>query len=475
MKSVKVAILGAGTAGLAARRQVAKKTDDYVVIDPGPLGTTCARVGCMPSKALIQVAEDFYRRHQFGDYGIAGADALSLDSARVMGHVRALRDRFVGHVLDGMESWCDGRLIQARAEFADDGEIVAGDERVRAKRVIIATGSSPVMPPEWREHYGERVHDTDSFFDLDRLPRSAAVIGLGVIGIELGQALARLGVDVCAFDDANRIGGLSDPCLQNLAMESFGREIEIVPERAALSFGEDGSVTAGWEGGERVVDAVIAAAGRRPNLTDLGLEKVGVSLDDRGRVDVDPATLRIKGSSIFVAGDVNGVRPVLHEASDEGAIAGYNAVHDDEHTFKRRVGMTITFCDPQIAMVGDSYEALCEREADFVVGEASFDDQGRARVAGRLGGCVRVYAARSDGRLLGSEMLAPGAEHFAHMLARALEAGFTVQEALATPFYHPVLQEGVRTALRDAAKKTETGAPEFELMRCVGPAVESFD
>ena len=119
MKNYDVAIIGAGTSGLSARREVARLTDSYVVIDEGELGTTCARVGCMPSKVLIQVAEDFHRRGHYDAIGITGGDSLAVDTTRVMSHVRSLRDRFVRGVRNDMESWIGDHLIRKRARFAD--------------------------------------------------------------------------------------------------------------------------------------------------------------------------------------------------------------------------------------------------------------------------------------------------------------------------------------------------------------------
>ncbi|MBU2532422.1 MAG: FAD-dependent oxidoreductase, partial [Alphaproteobacteria bacterium] len=196
MKQVKVVVLGAGSAGLAARSEVAKLTDDYVVIDRGPIGTTCARTGCMPSKALIQAANDFHRRHEFDEIGIRGSDKLSVDVAAVFGRVRKLRDRFVGSVIEGMKSWQD-KLLMAPAKFIDDRTLDVGGERIEAERIIIATGSRPIIPEAWQD-YEEFVLDNSSIFDLNEVPASLAVVGLGVIGLELGQALSRLGVDVHA-------------------------------------------------------------------------------------------------------------------------------------------------------------------------------------------------------------------------------------------------------------------------------------
>ena len=195
MREVEVAIIGAGSAGLAARREVAKVTDNYVVIEAGALGTTCARVGCMPSKVLIQAANDFERRKQMAEEGILGSEQLRIDTKQVMAHVRKLRDRFVRAVKNDMNDWVQTHLIQKRATFVDRNTLDLGDEKIRAKKIIIATGSRPILPKAW-EPYKSHLINTDQFFEQEDLPGSVAIIGLGVIGLELGQALHRLGVRV---------------------------------------------------------------------------------------------------------------------------------------------------------------------------------------------------------------------------------------------------------------------------------------
>ncbi len=181
MKNYDVVIIGAGTSGLTARREVAKKTDNYIVIDDGPLGTTCARVGCMPSKVLIQVANDFDRRKKFTSIGINGGEALSLDGKKTMEHVRQLRDRFVSGVKSSIPEW-ENKLLRGRAKFIDANTLQVGEEKFTADKIIIATGSRPVIPGPWLD-YKNHLFDTDQIFEMENLPESMAVIGLGVIGI----------------------------------------------------------------------------------------------------------------------------------------------------------------------------------------------------------------------------------------------------------------------------------------------------
>jgi dihydrolipoamide dehydrogenase len=161
-------------------------------------------------------------------------------------------------------------------------------------------------------------------------------------------------------------------------------------------------------------------------------------------------------SPIFVAGDAAIELPLLHEAADEGRIAGENAAHYPAvYRRARRTGLGIVFSDPQIAIAGRGYNDLTKASIDFECGEVSFEDQGRARVIGQNKGLLRVYAERSTGRLLGAEMIGPAAEHIGHLLAWSIQSQLTVIEALQRPFYHPVLEEGLRTALRNLAAALE--------------------
>lgn len=471
-RRVRVAIIGAGSAGLSARREVAKVTDDYVVIDDGPLGTTCARVGCMPSKVLIQVANDFHRRGAFAEEGIAGAESLSLDSVAVMHHVRKLRDRFVRGVMGSMEQWRETSLLRGRAVFSGASRLTVttsdGDVVVDAERVIIATGSSPVLPQPWRgvQHL---LFDSDGVFELAELPKSAAVIGLGVIGLELGQALSRLGVEVRGFSRSKRLGGLTDPGLQDEALTVIRDEFAVTLGGVDGLVERDGQLVVIADGEEHVVERGLFAAGRRPNVAGLQLQNAGIPVTARGLPTFDSGTFRLGDAPVYFVGDVNASRPILHEASDQGRIAGFNAVRDADQCFRKRTLLGITFSDPNIAVVGASYADVVASGVPFVVGKVSYRGQGRAIVKLKEKGALHVYVADDDGRLLGAEMIAPDGEHLAHLLSWAMATKLTVFDTLSLPFYHPVVEEGVRTALRDAARQVRRSRPDLEVLRCQDP------
>jgi dihydrolipoamide dehydrogenase len=468
MRTVDIAVIGAGTAGLSARDEIAKVTDSYVVIDGGTLGTTCARVGCMPSKALIQVANDFHRRQIFAEQGILGSSGLSLDRAKALTHVRQLRDAFVRGVLESMKDWRRTKFIPKHARFKDLHTLDLGDEKIRADAIVIATGSRPLRPQAWQT-FSEHVLDTDLLFEQSTLPDRMAVVGLGPAGAEIGYALARLGIEIVAISLDKAIGGLSDPELQDYAALLASREMETVfaeaepkgPVETGFAIAAGGRI---WE-----VDKVVLSVGRRPNLAGLGLDQLEIDLDDQGVPMHDPETLRIGDTNIYIAGDASGGRAILHEANDEGRMAGYNAVHSDNHCFRRRVPLAITFTDPQIAVVGRSWRTLRNENIDFVKGTASFDRQGRAVIMREAQGRLHIFADCASGQLLGAELIAPAGEHLAHLLSCIMAQNLGLRDAFMLPFYHPTLEESLRTALHDAMSQMSARPPAIEILRCEGP------
>lgn len=448
-----VVIIGAGTAGLSALREVRKRTDDFLIINDGPYGTTCARVGCMPSKALIESANVFHRREHFEELGIRGSEALEIDLPAVLRRVRALRDRFVAGTVKVTEELGE-RSIAGRARFVAPDAIIVNGQRIQARSFIIATGSRPIVPREWSA-FGARILTSDSIFEQESLPKRMAVIGLGVIGCEIGQALARLGVRVDAFGAGATIAGLEDPMVSAQAIKLLSPEFALHTQaRATLdAHGDSLRVRAGSH--EAEVDAVFAALGRRANVDDLGLEHLGVTLDDDGMPPFDPTSLQIAQLPIYFAGDVNGAWPVLHEAADDGYISGVNAPRAEAECFARRTPLAIVFTNPNIAVIGQRFSAL--DPAAIAIGAVDFAQQGRSRIAAENRGLLRVYASREDARLLGAELCAPRGEHLAHLLALALTRRLTVHELLGAPFYHPVFEEGLRTALRECARQLGGG------------------
>jgi dihydrolipoamide dehydrogenase len=453
-KTVDVAIIGVGTAGLNAVSQVKKAGKSFVLINGGFWGTTCARVGCMPSKAFIQVAEDFHRREIFERHGIEGEEHLTLDKIEGMEHVRDMRDIFVDRVLgSSTDNMPDEVKIEGYARFIEPGAVEVGDTIVRARSFVISTGTHPIVPNAWKQ-FGDRIMTTDEFFEQDDFPNTMAVIGLGVIGLELGQALSRKGVKVIGIEGSDRIAGLSDEVANEVAIDLMRKEFEIwMGEQAKLSeAGDKILVTAGDRSEE--VDKVLVAIGRVPNLDNLGLDKLDLPLDDNGMPAFNPNTMQLGDLPVYIAGDVTGSRQILHEAGDEGKIAGYNAAHNSSIAFKRKSPLAITFCDPNISVIGQDWSELAGNDK-VVVGEMRLGPVGRALIMGKNKGVIRVYVDKTNGNLLGATLVSVKGEHIAHLLAWSIQQGLTVFDLLRLPFYHPVIEEALQACLYDVLKKLE--------------------
>src|SRR5678816_1015549 len=205
---VDVAVIGAGTAGLAAYRAARASGASAVIIEGGAYGTTCARVGCMPSKLLIAAAEAAHAVHRAPGFGVHADGPLRIDGREVMARVRRERDRFVGFVIGGVENIPAGDRIRGTAKFIDARTLDIDGRRLTARSIVIATGSRPSVPPILCG-LGERLIVNDDVFSWHDLPRSVAVFGPGVIGLEIGQALSRLGVRVVVLGRGGRLGPIT--------------------------------------------------------------------------------------------------------------------------------------------------------------------------------------------------------------------------------------------------------------------------
>ncbi len=459
-REVDVAIIGAGSAGLFALSQVRRKTDNYVLIEGGELGTTCARVGCMPSKVMIQVADDYHRRSIFEREGIDGADELGLDKPAIMEHVQDLRDVFVDKTLGVTDALDETHLIHGYASFVDGRTIEVNGEHYKARSIVIATGTVPIIPEAWQS-FKDDIITTDEFFELEDLPASVAVIGLGSIGLEIGQALSRLGIDVTGVDLLENVAKLNDPVVNKLAVETISREFPLwLGEAAQLEKTAEGiRVSSGDKA--VVVDKVLASLGRRPNFDQLGLENAALELDKNGVPQFNPETMQCGSTSIYIAGDVNMDRPLLHEAGHEGRVAGYNAVRQSGVAFRRKTGLAITFCDPNVATVGTQLGQL--DESKIAIAEMQFGPVGRALIIGKNRGVLRVYVNKSDGMVLGAAMACVKGEHLAHLLAWSIQQGMTVFDMLKMPFYHPVIEEALQGALYGVLSELDTKQELVEL------------
>ncbi|MEN7538476.1 dihydrolipoyl dehydrogenase [Aurantiacibacter flavus] len=456
-----VAVIGAGTAGLAAERAARNNGATTLLIDPHFAGTLCATTGCMPSKLLIAAAEEAHRIERADTFGIIVGD-IEIDGPAVMRRVRSERDRFARLTREGFDNIPDGIMIESRARFLGPNRLALADGReIEAKAIVIATGGEARLPPAYAR-LGSRALTHESIFEIEDLPRRLAVVGSGPIGLELAQAFARLGVEVALFDRADTLAKVRCQRVHRALLETVESELsvhlgcdvepELSEEGVTIRWSANGG---GNENGEEHFDLVLAAMGRPPALEGLDIDKAGLDCDEHGVPCHDRATMRCGDSAIFLAGDVAADLPLLHEASHDGAIAGRNAARFPAAIkTDRYVPFAITFTHPALATIGSA------EDDGAITGTVDFSDQGRARVEARNRGVLTLYAAAPDGRLIGADLFAPAGEHLAHMLAWAIDTGMTASEMLERPFYHPTVEEGLKSALRTICAATPIPLPD---------------
>ncbi len=453
MRCVEYLIIGVGTAGLGAYSRIRRKSKSLLLIQHGEFGTTCARVGCMPSKMMITAAELAHNIDNGAYFGINGS--YQVDGERVFARLQKDRaEKFVGGVLKAVAKIPEELIIRGEAKFVDDHCVEVNGEQIKADKIILACGSSPYIPPVFND-IRNYIDTSDTIFELDQLPKSLAVVGLGVIALELGQAFHRLGVRTTLFGHSGRIGAFTYPSLQQLTMQTLQQELDIVPRGefiAAKKIDGEFELTFRQDDGQAITqrfERVLVAAGRRSNVRKMNLSATKLSLDERGIPLYQMDSMQCGDSHIFIAGDATEDLPLWHEAYDEGRIAADSAiVFPQKNSKARRVPLGIYFTDPQMALVGRRFVELNPDE--IVIGKAAFHKGPRHEIYNEHHGEFALFVDKREGRILGAEIFGRGAEHFAHYLALAISQNLTVKEVLQAPFYHPCLEEVMKMALNSA-------------------------
>lgn len=451
-------IIGAGTAGIAAYKEAVKYTQNLLIINDGPWDTTCARVGCMPSKVLISSANRLYDIQHANEVGLT--IKTEIDTTQIMTHVRQLRDRFTKATLKDVESWDNSHKISGKAKFINHNTIEVNQQQFQAKNFIIAVGSTPNFDSEWKKELQERLITSDQIFELEKLPKSLAVIGSGVISIELAQAMQRLGVETTVFARSQKVGALSSPQLQELAQLTISQELNILfktlPQKVEKTTqGVKIHYSQNSENKKLEVDYLLVATGRQSLLNTLSLENIHPEYQDLKRLSVNTQTKQLANLPIFIIGDAFTNTPIQHEAAHEGRMAAHNCLNTPIKNIKTLTPLAIMFSSPEMATVGQSYQTLKEQNIDFITGFASYQKQGRALVLGKNKGAIEVYIDKKSKKLLGAELFVESAEHLAHLLSWMIAEEVTLDELLIKPFYHPTLEEGLRTALKHARRQLD--------------------
>ncbi len=442
-----LAVIGAGSAGFAAAIAAAERGARVLLAGRGPLGGTCVNIGCVPSKFLIRAAGAATAGRRARRFpGIEGATRLAdwtaLQRARAELVTTLRREKY-----EGLLPRHPGiHYREGPARLLADGVEVAG-VRHRARAVVIATGARPALPPVPGIETVEALTSTEAL-ELPRLPTSLLVMGAGYVGCELAQAFARFGVTVtlvCRRRPLPELDpGVSAALARHLAADGVRvvagvryRRVRPREGGVALEVARAGTVET------LTAERLLVATGRVPNTEELGLAGLGIATDERGFIAVD-RHLRTSRPGVYAAGDVTGRHMFVYAAARQGRIAALNALEGDRHVYAPAAVPSVVFTDPQVAAVGLGETAARAAGLDVEVRELPLAAVPRAGVARDDRGLLRMVAARGDGRILGAQIVAPGAGEVVQTATLALEAGFTVARLVEVLFPHLTTVEGLR-------------------------------
>lgn len=465
--ATQVLIVGGGPGGYEAAARAGALGLDVVLVEERALGGTCLHVGCIPSKALIHVAESFdhaAQQAQDSPFGLVVQPpridlARSLEwkdgiVARLHGGVAGLMKRHKVKILEGHAVLRDGKTCQVDTD--------TGSWTVRAEHLVLATGSVPTALPALP--FGGRVISSTGALALAELPRRLVVVGAGYIGLELGTAFARLGTAVTVVEAAARIlpqydEELTRPLVRRL--EALG--VELLTGTSARGLSPDGEALRATlaDGSERSLagDHFLVAVGRRPRLAGFGLEELDLAMQD-GFVRVDERCATSM-RNVWAIGDLTGEPMLAHRAMAQGRVVA-EVIAGQRRAFDPVAIPAICFTDPEVVSTGLSPDEARAAGHDITVGRSSFQASGRAMTlgVGTMGaspGFVRVTARADNHLLLGIQAVGPGVSELAAAFALALEMGARLEDIAATVHAHPTLGETFQEAAIRAAGEALPG------------------
>lgn len=453
-------IIGSGGAGMAAAIRASELGATAAVVERADVvGGTCVNVGCIPSKYLIEAAHHLHTtRTSFPGITPCEPQVAWLEVMRRKREiVDSLRQEKYLSVLDGYEGV---DLLRGQAELLGGGRVRTGGREVSARKIVIATGTRPAMPPiPGLQESGAL--DSTTAMEIKALPQSIIVIGGGTIGLELGQAFARFGVHVIVVEAMNRILPNEDPDISaalEAALRGEGIEVHTGVRIAGAERSEDGYTLHVQDGslrGTLKAEHVLVATGRRPNTEGLGLETSGVQTDERGFIVVDEQ-MRTSNPHVFAAGDVVGGPGFVYVAALGGGIAAQAALSEitREEPIPINLAATprVTFTDPQVASVGMTEEEARAAGLSPKVTSLALEHLPRAIVSGQTSGLVKLVADVASDRLLGAHIVCANAGDVIGEAVLAVRFGLQVQEVVST--LHPYLTwtEGLKLAAQTFTK-----------------------
>jgi dihydrolipoamide dehydrogenase len=443
-------IIGGGPGGYVAALRAAQLGLDVGCVEKeAALGGTCLRIGCIPSKALLESTELFYEaKEKLGEHGIR-LPQVELDLAVMMRR----KERSVGNLTKGLDAlfkrkgvtryFGHGRIDAAdRVVFTNE----EGETELKARNILIATGSKPAGLPGV-EMDGERIGTSTEALSYSEVPVHLVVIGAGAVGLELGSVWRRLGARVTVLEYLDRILPEMDRDLAAEALKTFRKQgLEFrLKSRVQAARVEDGHCVIECEGSEPLFcDRVLVAVGRVPNTEGLGIEGIGIKTDPRDRIQVDDR-FRTTVAGNYAIGDVIRGPMLAHKAQEEGIACvehlatGYGHVNYDAIP-------NVVYTQPEIAGVGKTEQELKEARIDFRTGIFPFRANGRAHTLGQTEGMIKVLAHAETDRILGVHVFGPQAGETIAEAATGIAFGASSEDLARSCHAHPTLSEALREA-----------------------------
>lgn len=444
-------VIGSGPGGYVAAIRAAQLGMKTACVEKDPtLGGTCLNVGCIPSKALLTSSEKYVEtKNHLAVHGVKVGDVI-LDMDALMAHkTKVVKDNTNGIEYLFKKNKVD--WIKGKGSIEAPGQVKVGNETYTTKNILIATGSES-MPLPGITVDEKRIVTSTGALSLSPIPKTMVVIGGGVIGLELGSVWQRLGTQVTVVEFLDRILPTMDGELSKTAQKILGKQgMQFKLSTKVTSAKAEGNgvaltleAAAGGSPEKMQADVVLLAIGRRPYTEGLGLEKVGVKLDERKRVTVDHHfQTNVKG--IYAIGDVIAGAMLAHKAEEEGVVAVEMMAGQSGHiNYDAIPGVVYTW--PEIASVGKSEEELKKAGIEYKAGKFPFSANGRARAMADTEGFVKILADARTDRVLGAHIIGPDAGTMIAELALAIEFSASSEDIARTSHAHPTLNEAVKEA-----------------------------
>lgn len=438
-------VIGAGSAGITAARTAAGLGGRVLLVERDRIGGDCLWTGCVPSKALLAAAAAAHTVRTAGRFGVHAGEP-TVDFGAVLAHVEGAQahiepvDSPASLRAAGVEVRCGA------ARFTSPSTVDVDGVAVRFRAAVVATGSEPVLPPI-DGLCGDRVVSSDSVWALDTLPRRLVVLGGGPIGCELGQAFARLGSRVAIVESLDRLLSKEEPASSRVVTAALaGEGVDVRTGHTAVRYSAGALVVRDGAGAEHALDAdlVLVSVGRRPRSGGLGLDAAGVSVGERGHLQVD-AKLRTSNPRILAAGDVTGAPPFTHVAGAHGSVAAFNALLGPVRSARTEGLPWVTFTDPEVARVGLTVAEATARFGRVVVRRVPAAHIDRAAADGRIEGFT-VLVGDARGRLVGASVVSPRAGETVAELAAVIRGGGSMSGISGTVHPYPSYGDGIWTA-----------------------------